>query len=448
MHSTLLLALAPLFLPTQASRAMPPILPLRERAELRDAWLKERLDTIVTRILHEADVDTWILVAREYNEDPVVKTMLPATWLAARRRTILIFHDPTPLDHKGERLPLERLAIARYDIGEFFPSAWNKEEQPDQWERLSEIVADWEPRRIAVNFDPVFALGDGLSSSQHTELLQALPTELQDAIVTDHRLPIRWLETRIPAEMGVYPSVVRIAHALLAEGLSARAITPGKTTTADLEWWFRGRVAELQLDTWFHPSVSVQRADEDGHSGSFAKKGEPETIRRGDLVHVDFGITYLGLNTDTQQHAYVLRAGEQDAPEGLKRGLAVGNRLQDILMGEFQAGRSGNEILETALARAKDEGIEATIYTHPLGFHGHGAGPTIGLWDQQGGVPGRGDYPLYPDTAHSIELNAVVEIPEWGNQKVRIMLEEDAFFTGRSSCRFLDGRQTELFLIR
>jgi hypothetical protein len=218
------------------------------------------------------------------------------------------------------------------------------------------------------------------------------------------------------------------------------------TTTEDVQWFYRERIHELRLTTWFHPSVSVQRAEEDEHTGSFASKPEAEVIRRGDLIHVDFGITYLRLNTDTQQHAYVLRDGEREAPAGLRRGLELGNRMQDLLTGCFVTGRSGNEILACALEAGTGAGLRPTVYTHPLGFHGHGAGPTIGLWDQQGGVPGKGDYPLFPMTAHSIELNVEVAIPEWGGSDVRIMLEEDVWFDGER-CRWLDGRQTELILI-
>ncbi|NBC17669.1 MAG: M24 family metallopeptidase, partial [Bacteroidetes bacterium] len=212
--------------------------------------------------------------------------------------------------------------------------------------------------------------------------------------------------------------------------------------------WYRDRIRDLTLTTWFHPTVSVQRNETggDGMRETFASRPDTDVIQPGDLLHVDFGITYLGLNTDTQQHAYVLRPDETEAPEGLRDGLAVGNRLQDILTDEFAAERSGNAILQAALDRAAAEGIDASIYTHPIGFHGHGAGPTIGLWDQQGGVPGRGDYPLYPNTAHSIELNAEVTVPEWGDQRVRIKLEEDALFDGETAW-YLDGRQTELLLI-
>lgn len=421
---------------------MPVILPLRERAAVIDGWLERRLDTVIPEVMRREGIDLWIIAAREYDEDPVIETLLPATWMAARRRTVLIFYD------RGPDQPVERLAVARYDIGTF-PRAWDPETQPDQWGRVAEIVAARDPRRIAVDRSETFALADGLSGTEYDALMAALPPVYRDRVVSAERLAIGWLETRTPEEMEVYPQIVRIAHRIIAEGFSSAVIQPGVTTTEDVVWWYRERIAALGLDTWFQPSVSVQRFEEtaaDETAGDFSARPDESVIRPGDLLHVDFGITYLRLNTDTQQHAYVLRRGETDAPEGLRRALAVGNRLQDALTDNFVAGRTGNEILRASLERARREGIDATIYTHPIGFHGHAAGPTIGLWDRQGGVPGRGDYPLFAGTAHSIELNAAVPVPEWGGQVVRIMLEEDAFFDGEETW-YLDGRQTRLWLI-
>ena len=429
------------WLPLVAHDGIPLILSMRERAKLRDRWLKKRLDTVIPRLMRREGIDMWIIIAREYNEDPVFKTMAPSTWLNARRRTILIFFD------RGKQAGVERLAVARYDIGKFFKGAWKKEEQPDQWQRLVDLIKERNPRKIALNISRTFALADGLTHSEFETLMSYLPDTYRRRVVSGERLAIGWLETRIPEEMDAYAAICRMAHRIIAEGLSDRVIQPGFTTTEDVQWWYRERIRELKLSTWFHPSVSVQRAEGPGTTGTFAARPGPQIIRRGDLIHVDFGITYLGLNTDTQQHAYVLRPGETDAPAGLKRALRLGNRLQDILMSHFQAGRTGNEILKLALDQAKQEGIQASIYTHPIGFHGHAAGPLIGLWDQQEGVPGRGDYELNYDTAHSIELNVRVKIPEWNNKEIRIMLEEDAFFS-RSGIRFIDGRQTELILIR
>jgi len=383
--------------------------------------------------------DMWILVSREYNEDPLFKTMSPAKWLAARRTTILVFSYKEP--------QLKRLAVSRYGVGKFFESAWDRDKQPDQWERLSEIIQELDPKSIALNFSDTFALADGLTLTEHSRLNAALPKPYIDRITSGERLAVGWLETRIPEEMEVYPTICRIAHEIIAEGLSDKVIQPGHTTTSDVEWWFRERIRELRLTTWFHTSVSIQRHDPSNAERSFAEKPETMVIHRGDLLHVDFGISYLGLNTDTQQHAYVLKLGEEDGPEGIRKALAEGNRLQDILLSEFNLGSTGNEVLSRALDKARTAGLQPSIYTHPLGFHGHAAGSTIGMWDQQDGVPGGGDYPLFSDTAYSIELNVTSEIPEWDNQKIRIMLEEDAFLS-ETGIRFLDGRQTDLILIR
>ncbi len=426
--------------PVFAQADTPIILSMKERAAVVDRWLADRLENVVPALMRRNGIDMWVVSAREYNEDPVIRSMLPATWLAARRRTILIF-----IDH-GTEEGVERIAVARYDIGAFFPSGWNPDLEPNQWTRVAEIIELANPQKIGVNRSATFAQADGMTDSEYDGLLNALPTRYRNRIVSADNLAVGWLETRTAAEMAVYPMICKIAHNIIAEGLSERVIQPGVTTTAEVEWWYRERIRDLNLVTWFHPSVSIQRNDASEARSSFAARAGEDTILPGDLLHVDFGITYLRLNTDTQQHAYVLKPGETDAPAGLTAALGVANRLQDILTSHFKAGRSGNEILAATRAQAVAEKITPSIYTHPIGFYGHGAGPTIGLWDHQEGVPGRGDYPLYANTAHSIELNATVAIPEWGDKEIRIMLEEDAFFDG-ADVRYIDGRQSELLLI-
>lgn len=421
--------------------ADPLILPMRERAAVIDQWLTTRVQTVLPALMRRADIDMWVIISREYNEDPVLRTFLPSTWQSARRTTILVITD------QGPEAPLETLAVARYDVGTTFKAAWDKERDGEQWAHLAKLIEERNPDKIGLNYSETFALADGISETEYRLFHEALPQRLHDRVVSAENLAVGWLETRTPEEMQVYQQIVRIAHEILAEGLSDAVIQPGITTTSDVQWWYRDRIRELKLTTWFHPSVSIARKDEPETDMSewALKRYDEDLIRQGDLLHVDFGITYLRLNTDTQQHAYVLRPGETDAPKELRDALARGNRLQDILTGNFRTGRTGNDILARSLAQAKREGITPSIYTHPIGFHGHAAGTTIGMWDQQGGVPGGGDYPMYPNTAYSIELYAESEIPSWG-KSVRIQLEEDAFFDGEKTW-YIDGRQKTLLLI-
>lgn len=417
----------------------PKTLNMQQRAEVVDAWLEERVETVLPEVMRRAGIDMWLVMAREYNEDPVIETLLPATWQSARRTTMLIVYDP------GKGKPLETFGVSRYDTGNTFKTIWNKEAQPDQWKALAEIIAAKDPEKIGINKSKTFALADGLSSTLYDQLMEVLPEKYRPRVVSAEKVAIGWLETRTQSEMTVYPNMVRMAHQIIAEGFSEKVIQPGVTTTDDVVWWYRDRIRELGFTAWFHPTVEIQRADTEqfDHLKAFSEK--KEVIMPGDLLHVDFGITYLRLNTDTQEHAYVLKPGENAPPSYLQDALKTGNRVQDIFTSHFKAGLSGNDILKAALAQCKAEGLKASIYTHPLGYHGHAAGPTIGLWDQQDGVPGAGDYPLYAHTAYAIELNAAVTIAEW-NKEIRIMLEEDAFFDGET-VRYIDGRQTELMTI-
>ncbi len=419
----------------------PQVLGMKQRAEVIDSWLEERVETVLPIIMRRSEMDMWIIIAREYNEDPIIKTLLPATWQSARRTTMLIAYDP------GDGHPLETFGMSRYNTGDLFETVWNKEEQPDQWKALADMIVSKDPKKIGINKSETFALADGISATHYDQLMKVLPEKYQKRVTSAENVAIGWLETRTENEMMVYQNIVRIAHQIIAEGFSEKVIQPGITTTNDVVWWYRDRIRELGFTAWFHPSVSLQRKDPESfdHLRSFSERPEQEIIYPGDLLHIDFGITYLRLNTDTQQHAYVLKQGESNVPTFLKDAFKKGNRVQDILTSNFKTGRNGNEILKATLEQCEEEGLKGVIYTHPIGFHGHGAGPTIGLWDQQGGVPGKGDYPLFENTAYSIELNAGVYIEEW-DKEIRIMLEEDAFFDGEK-VNYIDGRQTEILPI-
>jgi hypothetical protein len=417
------------------------ILSMQGRASVIDGLLEDKLKNTLPGLMRREGFDMWVVISREYNEDPIIRTLLPATWLAARRRTILVMYDPGP----GEEL--ETLAVARYDVGTVFKRAWDPETQPDQWQRLAEIIVERQPKKIAVNMSDHWSLADGIVATDLRLLKQNLSQDYQQRVVSAEKLGVAWLETRTAREMALYPGICRVAHEIIAEGFSSAVIQPGVTSTDDVVWWLREKVRELKLTTWFHPTVDIQRQDgkEFDHLEAFSKSPAENIIQAGDLLHVDFGITYLRLNTDTQQHAYVLKDGETDAPAFLKKALKNGNRLQDIFTANFQQGRTGNEILKQSREQAIAEGIKPSIYTHPIGYHGHGAGTALGMWDSQQGVPHTGDYPLHLDTAYSIELNAATFVQPW-DKEIRIMLEEDAYFE-KTGVNYIDGRQTELLLI-
>lgn len=411
------------------------VLPLRARAEVRNRWLKERLDTLLPELMAREGFDMWIVAAREYNEDPVIMTLLPEPAMAARRRTILVFS-------RKDDGTVERLTLDRYGFGEYYTKGWDPDSGESQDDCLARVVRERNPQSIGLNVSDTFAFGDGLSHNEWTQIAATLGDGLMDRSHGAERLCVGWLERRIAPELAVYPSLVAIGHAIIAEAFSPRAITPGTTTTEDVVWWMRQTMLDLGLHAWFQPSISIQAPGK-----RFDDREDTRTvIQPGDLLHCDVGFYYLGLATDHQQHAYILKPGETDAPAGLKAALAAGNRLQEIHCAAMQVGRTGNEVLAAALAQAREEGITPSIYSHPLGYHGHAAGPTIGLWDNQNGVPGRGDYELFDETCYSIELNVRHPAPEWDDQEVRIALEEDAVLSG-GTVSWIAGRQTAFHLI-
>ncbi len=412
----------------------PLILSQREQAKVVDDILEDRLRNTLPSLMRKEGFDMWVLISRENNEDPVLKTMLPGTWLAARRTTMLLIFDKGKASN-GIDQGLEYLAVARYDVGTVFKKSWNPEEQPNQWAQLGKLIAERNPKKIGINKAEHYGHADGLTSNDYDRLLSALPTTVKKNVLSAQSLAVSWLETRTEKEITIYPQICHIAHQIIAEGFSDKVIQPGVTTTDDVVWWYREEIKRLKLDTWFHPSVEIQRSGE----------VPSNIIQPGDLLHVDFGITYLRLNTDTQQHAYILKAGEKDAPDYLKNAFKKGNQLQDIFTGNFKEGKTGNQILAESRKQAIEQGITPSIYTHPIGYHGHASGTTLGMWDMQGGVPFTGDYPMHLKTAYSIELNCLVNIPEW-KKDVRIALEEDAYFDERG-VNYINGRQTEIILV-
>jgi len=414
------------------------ILDEKERAKVINEILKERFENVLPKLMDRTGIDMWILISREYNEDPVLKTMLPAEWLNARRRTIILFYRDKANN------TLDKLAVARYNFGENIISAWDKEVEPNQWKRLNQLIEERNPKTIGINYSKYFNIADGIDKTDYEEFIANISKENRHKIISAQKLATAWIETRTRREMEIFSDIVEITHNIINEAFSSEVIKVGNTTTTDVEWWMRQKVTDLGLETWFHPSVDIQRFTEENqsHLRSFSNRPDKKIIQKGDLLHCDFGITYLRLNSDCQQMAYVMKDDENDVPLFLKTAFKEGNRLQDILTSNFVEGDSGNTILLNSLNDAKENRLRPSIYTHPLGSYGHSSGPTIGMWDSQSGVVGNGDYPLYKNTVYAIELNITSYIKEWSSD-IRIMLEEAGYF-GEEGFRYVNQRQLNI----
>jgi Xaa-Pro aminopeptidase len=462
MKTTRIRLLAPLVLftsacaTTPASRAPEAAVPERPFGTLRDqsvrqqAWLRERLDQALPALMRQYGIEMWVVPMREYNEDPVFPALVSPTTFAARRRTIYVFHD------RGAEKGVERLALGGGTQGGVYEARraqmqvdgggvtrqaelWG----PDQWKVLKAVLEERQPKVIGINVSRTFAFADGLTHGEYEGMAEALGSEWTSRMKPAEGLPVDLIAWRSADEARFYEDLTKLAWNIIETGFSNQVITPGKTRTSDVVWWMRQRVNDLGLGTWFQPSVSVQRQGK-----TEGELGEDPVIERGDVLHCDFGVTALRLNTDTQHMGYVLREGETEVPAGLKAALAKSNRLQDIVVEQLRPGRTGNEILKVARERMKAEGIDGTVYSHPIGLNGHGAGPMIGLWDRQEGVPGNGDHKVIPNQWFSIELQATSPVPEWGGQKVRSAQEEDVMLDASGKVRWALRRQTEFHLVR
>ncbi|MFK7888406.1 MAG: M24 family metallopeptidase [Gammaproteobacteria bacterium] len=427
----------------QANAAPLAIADYAERPAVMNAIVEKRLDTLLPAMMRETGIDMWVVIAREYNDDPVFLSLVPKPRFTARRTTILMFFD------RGEAQGVERLTVSRYPLGSLYEAAWEGGDLDAQWQRLAELVAERDPKKIAVNVSDTWPVADGLSHGLQRKLSGALGDALAKRIVSSEKLVVRWMETRIDEEVAVWQRAVGLARQTIATAFSAEVITPGVTTLGEVAWFIRGEFERNGLAPWFHPDVNLQRPGKPypNDANFFGESDQAMVIRRGDVLHTDVGLCYLGLCTDTQEMGYVLRLGEEDAPAGLNDALAVGNRWQDILTGAFKTGRTGNQILAEAQRQLARTNIDSSIYTHPLGLYGHAPGPTIGMWDNQGPTPGRGDWPLHPMTGYAIEGNVKVAVPEFDDQVVQMKLEQSALFDGQT-VHYLADRQTRMHLVR
>ena len=454
-------AAAPSWQSRLASSALPPadrpFGGLREQAEMQHAWLKKRLETFLPALMRKHGIDFWVVPMREYNEDPVFSSIVAPETFFARRRTIYVFFDKCAATNAPAAAGcVERIALGGTSQGGVFDARssmksvvaavggrqaelWGDE----QWQALKQVVEERKPRVIGIDRSTTFAFSDGLSSGELQGMSAALGEAWTSKFRDAERLPLELIASRLPEEEAFFRKMTALVWQMTQTMFSSKVIVPGTTHTSDLVWWWRQRTNDQGLGTWFQPSIEIQR------SGVAAEKlGEDPIIEAGDVLHCDVGITVARLNTDTQHDAYVLRPGETDAPAGLKKALANANAMQDIAMEEARPGRTGNEVLASVLQRMKALGIDGTMYTHPIGMHGHGAGPLIGLWDYQDGVPDRGQATVIPSMWFSIELQATTPVPEWGGQPVRMAQEEDVIIDSDGKIRWALKRQDRLFLVK
>lgn len=431
---------------------------LREQAELQQSWLEKRLRTILPGLMRKHGIDMWVIPMREYNEDPVFTSLVSPTTFAARRRTVYVFFDKCAAGGRtdpGDGSCVERIALGGTSQGGLYEAVRSTRaveaavggRQAElwgdaQWQVLKDVIEQRKPQVIGINVSRVFAFTDGLTAGELEGMSEALGPAWTAKFKRAEGLPLEFIASRLPEEEEFYRRLQSLVWELIGRMYSSEVITPGVTRTSDLVWWWRQQVNDLGLGTWFQPSVDVQR-----QGVSAEQLGADPIIQKGDVLHCDVGITALRLNTDTQHMAYVLRDGETDAPPGLKLALRNANRLQDLLFEETRVGRTGNEILAAVLARMKAEGLNGTMYSHPIGMHGHGAGPLIGLWDYQEGVPGRGDAKVIPGMWYSSELQVTTPVPEWNNQPVRVAQEEDFIIDARGQLRWAIRRQAAWHLV-
>ncbi|MCP3742092.1 M24 family metallopeptidase [Rossellomorea sp. BNER] len=408
------------------------ILSLKERDQIRDRWLLERLNDLLPNLMKKHNVESWILVGREYNEDPVLETFFPSAIDSSRRLTIMLF---TMIDGQFEKYILNANPV----YTDYYELGWNFREET-QLEALKRLVEQKKPNNIAMNYGNLHAVTDGLTSSLYTQIINVLGEPYRDKVISAEGLSIDWLQIRTKSELMAYPHIAELARVIAKEALSNSVIHPGVTNTQEVVDWIRQRVLDLGLETSFYPTVDIQRV------GELRDRLEGVTILPGDIIHLDFGILYLGLATDTQQLAYVLKTGEKKPPRGLNEGLKTALHLEEIMEEQFRAGCSGNDIFSNSIKKAKESGIQAMIYSHPLGYHCHGAGPLIGLFDQQNEIQGRGELLIEDNTCYAMEFNIRQFVPEW-NQEVTFYLEEPVVFTD-GHLYYLATRQKEFYLIK
>jgi Xaa-Pro dipeptidase len=432
---------APIYAQTRKSNeSLPKLLSVRDQQAVRETWLKKRLDMMLLPMMRQQKIEMWIVTNEEFHADPVTAHIAPPIPYVGRR-DFFIFAD-----RGGDKL--DRLALVRYpeEHLKYFFEILNPPGR-DIPATLRRIVEERNPKTIALNMGGTRGATTGVTQDAFKFLSDTLGQNYVSRFVSAGPLIVEYMDTRLPEELEHYRTAVELTEVLTRRAFSNEVITPGKTTVGDVRWWFLQQVNNVGLDVWFQPDLRVQRqAQETGKTQQFLSVAEESmVIQRGDVIHIDCGLNYLGLSTDWQKMGYVLREGEKDAPEGLKQALANTNRLQDVLFTHIKPDAKGFEVYDATMADMKNLGIEAMIYSHSVGNQGHALGASIDFRRPAAGAPQ--EPPFREGSYTSIELNTTTPVKEWGGQKVTIMMEDDAYLT-KNGMKWFRPRQTAFYLIR
>jgi Xaa-Pro aminopeptidase len=425
---------------SQTKEPLPKLLPVREQQTAREAWLKKRLDTMLLPMMRQQKIEMWIVTNDEFHADPITEYIAPPLPYVGRR-DFFIFAD-----RGGDKL--DRLALVRYpeEHLKYFFEILNPPGR-DIAATLRRVVEERNPKTIALNMGGTRGATTGLTQDAFKFLTETLGQDYSSRFVSAAPLIVEYMDTRLPEELEHYRTAVALTDLLTQRAFSNEVITPGKTTVGDVRWWFLQQINNFGLGTWFQPDLRVQRHNQEtGKTQQFLSVAEESmVIQRGDVIHIDCGLNYMGLSTDWQKMGYVLREGEKDAPEGLKRALANTNKLQDALFTHIKPGAKGYEVYDATMADMKKMGIEAMIYSHSVGTQGHALGASIDFRRPAAGAPS--EPPFREGSYTSIELNTSTAVPEWGGQKVTIMMEDDAYLT-KDGMKWFRPRQTAFYLIK
>lgn len=416
---------------------MPRLLTLREQMNVRQGWLRKRFESVLPAMMRKHCISMWIVTTEEFHTDPVIPSITPPVPIVGRRDFFIFFDTGTNV---------ERIAVVRYDEEQLKQHYRLMSPPSDKLgETLKSIVETRDPASIALNFGYRRGQTDGITHDAFKFLAESLGQKYEKRFVSAGNLITDYLDTRLPEELDHYRTAVLVTDILTRRAFSNEVIRPGITTVGDVRWWFLQQLNDLGLDTWFQPDIRIQRrAVSNSQSQQFLSvASESDIIRRGDVIHIDCGLNYMGLSTDWQKHAYVLGPGEKTVPVGLRQAMRNTNSLQDALTGIARPGMTGAEVYDATMAEMKRQGIEAMIYSHPIGNHGHGLGPSIDFRRTLGNSPERFRLGSYT----SIELNTSTPVAEWGGQKVTIMGEDDAYMTA-DGFKFVRPRQNAFYIIK